>query len=106
MVDTKRTVGDDGPESDQPSEEDTLELLEPEEATDSDEIHNADGDETVEPPDHWAGVNKYGMSAAEAETGESLDRKLSAERPDTPSDAGQVRHGRKERDSAEDNDQG
>lgn len=51
------------------------ETLPPSEATDSDELRNADGDATVTPPDHW--------QAADSETAhESLDAKLAAEQPD------------------------
>ena len=31
-------------------------MLSPMEATDSDEVHNADGDEVVDPPDDWSGA--------------------------------------------------
>ena len=47
-------------------------LLPPSEATDSDEVRNADGDEVVGPPDRWQGASS-----------ESLDDKLAAEEPDT-----------------------
>lgn len=56
--------------------------LPPDEATDSDEIRNADGDEVVDPPEQWQGSDKFGMSGDEAAQGESLDRKLSAEEPE------------------------
>ncbi|MBI3224677.1 MAG: hypothetical protein HYZ39_06430 [Mycolicibacterium cosmeticum] len=56
--------------------------LPPDEATDSDEMRNADGDEVVDPPDDWQGADRFGMSTAEAAQGESLDDKLSAEIPD------------------------
>ncbi|MHA3023256.1 hypothetical protein ACXPWS_23705 [Mycobacterium sp. BMJ-28] len=56
--------------------------LPPDEATDSDELRNADGDEVVDPPEQWQGSNKFGISGDEAAQGESLDRKLSAEEPE------------------------
>jgi len=54
-----RDVSDDNP-------------LTPEEALDSDEVRNDDGDEVVDPPDRWidAGEN------------ESLDERLAEEEPD------------------------
>jgi hypothetical protein len=56
--------------------------LSPEESTDSDEVRNDDGDIVVDPPDDWSEADKFGMTAREAEEGESLDDKLSAEEPD------------------------
>jgi hypothetical protein len=59
-----RDVSDDNP-------------LTPEEALDSDEIRNADGDEVVDPPERW-------IDAGEDET---LDERLAEEEPDvTPDD--------------------
>jgi len=62
--------------------------LNPEESTDSDEVRNDDGDIVVDPPDDWSEADKFGMTAREAEEGESLDDKLSAEEPDVLPDAG------------------
>jgi hypothetical protein len=56
--------------------------LPPADATDSDEVRNADGDEVVDPPEDWQGSDKFGMSSEEAVEGESLDDKLAAEVPD------------------------
>jgi hypothetical protein len=61
--------------------------LSPEESTDSDEVRNDDGDIVVDPPDDWSEADKFGMTAREAEEGESLDEKLSAEEPDVLPDA-------------------
>jgi hypothetical protein len=59
-----RDVSDDNP-------------LTPEEALDSDEIRNDDGDEVVDPPERW-------IDAGEDET---LDERLAEEEPDvTPDD--------------------
>ncbi|OBA92581.1 hypothetical protein A5662_20915 [Mycobacteriaceae bacterium 1482268.1] len=59
-----RDVSDDNP-------------LTPEEALDSDEIRNNDGDEVVDPPERW-------VDAGEDET---LDERLAEEEPDvTPDD--------------------
>jgi len=52
--------------------------LRPAEALDSDEVGNDDGDEVVDPPEHWAGADQI----AEEPAGESLDEKLAAEEPD------------------------
>lgn len=57
-------------------------MLSPMEATDSDEVHNADGDEVVDPPDDWSGADKFGMSAEEERQGETLDQRLAEEEPD------------------------
>lgn len=61
--------------------------LNPSESTDSDEVRNDDGDIVVDPPDGWSEADKFGMTAREAEEGESLDDKLSAEEPDVLPDA-------------------
>jgi hypothetical protein len=51
--------------------------LTPQEALDSDEVRNADGDETVDPPEKWI----------DAEEDETLDERLAEEEPDvTPDD--------------------
>ena len=57
-------------------------MLSPMEGTDSDDLHNDDGDEVVDPPEHWSGVDKFGMSAEEQRQGESLDERLAEEVPD------------------------
>ncbi|MGB7870486.1 MAG: hypothetical protein WBM01_19825 [Mycobacterium sp.] len=56
--------------------------LSPSESTDSDEVRNDDGDTVVDPPDDWSEADKFGMTAREAEGGESLDDKVAAEQPD------------------------
>ena len=57
-------------------------MLSPMEGTDSDDVHNDDGDEVVDPPDDWSGVTKFGMSAQEQAEGETLDQRLAEEEPD------------------------
>lgn len=57
-------------------------LLSPMEATDSDDVLNADGDEVVDPPDGWSGVDKFGMSTEEQHEGDTLDHRLAEEEPD------------------------
>ena len=57
-------------------------LLTPMEGTDSDDVHNRDGDEVVDPPEDWSGADKFGMSADEQAEGESLDERLAQEEPD------------------------
>jgi hypothetical protein len=55
--------------------------LTPEEALDSDEVRNDDGDEVVDPPEKWI----------DARDDESLDERLSDEEPDVkPSDWGHL----------------
>ena len=51
--------------------------LTPEEALDSDEVRNDDGDEVVDPPERWI----------EVKVDESLDERLSEETPDVTSDS-------------------
>jgi hypothetical protein len=61
--------------------------LRPMEALDADDVRNDDGDEVVDPPEHWAAADHI----AEEPEGESLDEKLAAEEPESaprPSDAG------------------
>jgi hypothetical protein len=50
--------------------------LTPEEALDSDEVRNDDGDEVVDPPERWI----------EAGDDETLDERLSEEEPDLTAD--------------------
>lgn len=61
-------------------------MLSPMEATDSDEVHNDDGDEVVDPPEGWSGVTKIGMSTGEDRDGETLDGRLAQEVPDVRPD--------------------
>lgn len=56
--------------------------LNPSESTDSDAVRNDDGDIVVDPPDHWSEADKFGITAREAEEGESLDDEVAAEEPD------------------------
>jgi hypothetical protein len=76
-------------------------MLSPMEATDSDELRNADGDEVVDPPDHWSGVTKVGMTAEEAREGESLDERLDQEVPDVTAEDVDLRDGGELDDSGE-----
>lgn len=55
------------------------ETLRPSEALDSDEVRNDDGDQVVDPPEHWAAADRV----AEEPDGESLDEKLAAEEPES-----------------------
>lgn len=54
--------------------------LPPSEATDSDELRNADGDAVVTPPDQWQAADQEPLGE------ESLDDKLAAEEPDVAAD--------------------
>ncbi|OJZ70278.1 hypothetical protein BRW65_20095 [Mycobacterium paraffinicum] len=56
------------------------------EGTDSDEVHNDDGDIVVDPPDGWSEANRFGMTAREEREGESLDARLAEEEPDVSPD--------------------
>ncbi|MGW0159214.1 hypothetical protein ACWDUN_07795 [Mycobacterium sp. NPDC003323] len=62
-------------------------MLSPMEATDSDDVLNDDGDEVVDPPEDWSGVDKFGMSAEEQRAGETLDQRLAEEEPDVVPEA-------------------
>lgn len=57
------------------------------EGTDSDELHNDDGDIVVDPPEGWIEANRFGMTAREEREGESLDARLAEEVPDVSPDA-------------------
>jgi hypothetical protein len=63
MADMARDVSDDNP-------------LTPEEALDSDEVRNDDGDEVVDPPEKWI----------EAREDETLDERIADEEPDVEPD--------------------
>lgn len=56
--------------------------LNPSESTDSDELRNNDGDTVVDPPEDWAGADKFGLTAREAQQGESLEDRVAAEEPE------------------------
>lgn len=56
------------------------------EGTDSDEVHNDDGDIVVDPPEGWSEANRFGMTAREEREGESLDARLAEEEPDVSVD--------------------
>ena len=56
-------------------------MLDQSESLDSDEVRNDDGDEVVDPPDHWI----------DADDNDSLDEKLAAEVPDDSVDDGPSR---------------
>ena len=57
------------------------------EGTDSDEVHNDDGDIVVDPPEGWSEANRFGMTAREEREGESLDARLAEEEPDVSLDS-------------------
>lgn len=75
--------------------DDTLDVSE---SLDSDEVRNEDGDDVVDPPDHWSEADRFGTTLREAEEGESLDQRLAEEEPDTPPSGD-------EREDAEDPDE-
>jgi hypothetical protein len=62
--------------------------LRPMEALDSDDVRNDDGDEVVDPPDHWSEADRSDMAPRAQGGGESLDDKLAAEEPE-PSNTGE-----------------
>lgn len=68
-------------------------LLSPMEATDSDDVHNADGDEVVDPPEDWSGVDKFGITAEEQREGDTLEHRLAQEEPDIAADGVDPRDG-------------
>ena len=74
----------DQPDFDDPTRADDVaapgDTLGPTEATDSDEIRNDDGDQVVDPPDHWYAAHK--VAAKDPDEHETLDERLAAEEPD------------------------
>lgn len=83
------TENPDGPAdaADFPEEGGPGQTLNPSEGTDSDELHNDDGDIVVDPPDDWSEANRFGMTAREQREGESLDQRLAEEEPDVTPDS-------------------
>jgi hypothetical protein len=63
--------------------------LRPMESLDPDDVRNDDGDEVVDPPEHWAAADKV----AEEPDGESLDEKLAAEEPEPSVEADEAAAG-------------
>ena len=76
------TSGDLVDPGDFPEESAPGDTLNAQEGTDSDELHNDDGDVVVDPPEGWSEADKFGMTAREAKEGEPLDARLAAEVPD------------------------
>lgn len=68
-------------------------MLSPMEATDSDDLRNADGDDVVDPPEDWSGADRFGMSADEQRQGETLDERLAEEEPDVTGEGVDPRDG-------------
>ena len=73
------------------SDDITGELLEQAEGLDDDELTERPGgldagDDVYDPPDEWSEADRFGTTLEEAEEGESLDEKLSAEVPDVEAD--------------------
>jgi hypothetical protein len=56
-------------------------LLSPMAGTDSDDVLHHDRDDVVDPPDGWAGVDEFSMSAHEQADGESLNQRLAKRSP-------------------------
>lgn len=83
------TENPDGPAdaADLPEEGGPGQTLNSSEGTDSDELHNDDGDIVVDPPDDWSEANRFGMTAREQREGESLDQRLAEEEPDVTPDS-------------------
>ncbi len=79
---TSDTSGDLFDASNMPEEGGPGYTLNQSESTDSDEIHNDDGDIVVDPPEDWSGVDKFGITEREEREGEPLDDRLAAEEPD------------------------
>jgi hypothetical protein len=75
-------AGDLVDSGDFPEEGGPGDTLNPSEGTDSDELHNDDGDIVVDPPEHWSEADKFGMTAREEREGEPLEARLAAEEPD------------------------
>jgi hypothetical protein len=69
-------------DADEPRDDVTAALLDPSEGLDPDELDAAD-DDVYDPPEGWSEADKFGTTAHEAELGESAERKLAREEPDT-----------------------
>jgi hypothetical protein len=67
------------------------EMLEPSEATDSDELRNDDGDAVVTAPDQWQAADDPALLDDPTE-GQSLDDRLAAEEPDMGDEVEASRH--------------
>ncbi|WP_253842346.1 hypothetical protein [Actinokineospora globicatena] len=52
------------------------------ESLDEDNLRVDPLEEGIEPAEHWAEADKFGMTAAEQREGESLDQRLAEEEPD------------------------
>jgi hypothetical protein len=57
-------------------------MLQQSEELDQDDLGAEPLDAGVEPPDHWAAADDFGTTSAEEAAGETLDQRLSRERPD------------------------
>ncbi|WP_068280849.1 hypothetical protein [Aldersonia kunmingensis] len=69
-------------DADQPRDDVEAELLDQAEGLDPDELGTAD-DDVYDAPEGWSEADKFGTTAREAKQGESADRKLAREEPDT-----------------------
>ncbi|HEV7978219.1 hypothetical protein [Amycolatopsis sp.] len=58
------------------------EILSATEGLDEDELAADPLEEGVDPPEQWSAAERYGTTAEEVREGESLEQKLSEERPD------------------------
>ncbi len=76
----------ENPQADFPEEGGPGQTLNASEGTDSDELHNDDGDIVVDPPEGWSEANRFGMTAREEREGEPLDQRLAEEVPDVSPD--------------------
>ncbi|WP_026422008.1 hypothetical protein [Actinokineospora inagensis] len=56
------------------------------ESLDEDNLRVDPLEEGIEPPEHWAEANRFGMTPAEARAGEDLDHRLAEEEPDVTVD--------------------
>jgi hypothetical protein len=69
-------------EADEPRDDVEAELLGQAEGLDPDELGSAD-DDVYDPPEGWSEADEFGTTAREAQEGESAERKLAREEPDT-----------------------
>lgn len=53
---------------------------------DEDELRSDPLEEGMDPPEHWAGVDQYGMTPREENESRPLDERLGEEQPDTAID--------------------
>ncbi|MEU4311076.1 hypothetical protein [Nocardia sp. NPDC024068] len=74
-------------ESSEPVETDPVALSSAEDL-DEDPLHEDPLEKGMDPPEHWSGVDKYGMTTREQAEPRALRERLAEEEPDTTTETG------------------